>query len=448
MSLLIVPLYAAITVKVETGGKVQDLTLEQYVTAVVAGESSVFQSSEALKAMAIAARTYAVRFRGRHGKEGYDFCETTHCQRIDISPASPRVEEAVANTAGELLWFQGKPAFTPYARDCGGRTEAAAAIWADLAASYLISKPDPYCARAGGPTWQWRGDPAAMAEALRKSGLHAPNRVERVTIVERTASGRVRTLMLTGAGESVRISEGPFRLAIGRGLGWNTIRGDTYEVTGVAFTGKGSGHGVGLCQRGADEMGREGRSYREILAFYYPGTAVGLTAAGLSWQLLKDDRVSLWTVQPNQDKTVLASAERSLRHLESQTRWPSPRGISVRVYPDLDTYRNATGEPGTVAAYTQGHRIYMQPVRMLESRGILDSTVAHELAHVLIGSQAKGELPVWFQEGLANYLAGLKSPVGALVGRYGEATVLAWVRLGLPREVTNASASQPAMKSR
>jgi len=114
----------------------------------------------------------------------------------------------------------------------------------------------------------------------------------------------------------------------------------------------------------------------------------------------------------------------------------------------LDTYRNATGEPGSVAGYTQGRRIYLQPVQMLQSRKVFESTLAHELAHVLILSQAKPELPVWFQEGLANYLAGLKTPISPLIRRYSEATVLGWVKRGLPADVTNASASHPAMKSK
>jgi stage II sporulation protein D len=257
--------------------------------------------------------------------------------------------------------------------------------------------------------------------------------------------------MLTGAGESVRISAGPFRLAVGRALGWNTIRGDRYDVSFVAFKGTGSGHGVGLCQQGADEMGREGRSYREILSYYYPGTAVGLTAAGLAWQRLSGERLALWTVRPNQDKIVLASAQRLLAGLERQTGWSAPAGIEIRVYPDLDTYRNATGEPGSIAGYTQGHRIYLQPLQMLQSRKAFESTLAHELAHVLIGSQSRSELPLWFQEGLANYLAGLstaKTPVGALVRCYGETAVLGWVKRSLPAEVTNASTSHPAIKSR
>lgn len=446
--LLALPLCAATTVKVKTNGKILDLTLEQYVAAVVAGESSVFQSKEALQAMAVASRTYAVRLRGRHAAEGYDFCETTHCQRLEPGPTNPRIEEAVAETEGELLWFQGKPAFTPYSRDCGGRTE-------EGAEPYLSSHPDPYCTRAGQSHWQWLADPKALADALHQSGLRSPSNIERIAIVERTSSGRARTLLLTGAGQSIRVSESSFRFAIGRALGWNTIRSDQFDVSRLLFNGLGAGHGVGLCQRGADEMGRAGRSYRDILAFYYPGTAIGLTGTGLSWQHLSGERLALWTVRPNQDKVVLASAEHLVHDLELRTGWPLPANIQIRVYPDLDTFRNATGEPGSVAAYTQNRRIYLQPVQMLQSHGALTSTLAHELAHVLVSSQARPELPLWFQEGLANYLAGSRATyreataqVAALANRYGEAAVLGWVKRGLPPDVTNASTSHPATKSK
>ena len=193
-------------------------------------------------------------------------------------------------------------------------------------------------------------------------------------------------------------------------------------------------------------MGKEGRSFREILAFYYPGTVVGLTGTGLAWQHLSGDRLSLWTVRPEQDKIVLALAERLVLELEARTHWHARSDIAIRVYPDLDTFRNATGEPGSVAGYTQGRWIYLQPVPVLQSRNALQSTLAHELAHVLIESQARAALPLWFKEGLANYLAGpirqntypeATARVVTLMHRYGEATVLAWVRRGLPPTETS-----------
>ncbi len=76
-----------------------------------------------------------------------DLCDSTHCQRVIPSAVTPRLEAAAAATAGELLWYDGKPAFTPYTRDCGGRTEDAAAVWPDLAAPYLKSHADVWCVR-------------------------------------------------------------------------------------------------------------------------------------------------------------------------------------------------------------------------------------------------------------------------------------------------------------
>jgi stage II sporulation protein D len=440
------------------GATVMDVPMERYVAGVLAGESSVFRSDEALKAMAVAARTYAVRQRGRHAAEGYDFCTTTHCQRLDLDAITPRLESIAGETAGELLWFRGKPAFTPYTRDCGGRTEDAGDVWPDQAMPYLKSHGDPYCTRGATAAWTWAVDPRQIADALLHSQLHAPARLEQVSIARRTASGRALVLTLSGGGEAEPISASSFRFAIGRSLGWNTILSELYEVQTaggrVVFQGRGAGHGVGLCQLGADQMGAEGRSYREILAFYYPGTAVGITARGLAWQRLGGDKVALFTTQPERDGAVLALAERAAREWVERTRWPVPPHVEIRVYPDLDSFRNATGEPGWVAGYTQGRRVHLQPAEMLRSRGVLEGTVRHEMLHVLVESCAAPDLPLWFREGLVGCLADGRrhgeaaSTVANLIQRYGEATVLDWVSRGLPPEVKNSSASHAATKSK
>jgi stage II sporulation protein D len=293
-------------------------------------------------------------------------------------------------------------------------------------------------------------------------------------------------LTLAGESGSARISADSFRFAVGRELGWNTLRSDRYRVQSskgrIAFEGSGSGHGVGLCQIGAEQMGSEGRSYRDILAFYYPGTVVGLTGRGLSWQRLSGDSLAMLTTQPEQDRTVLAAAERIERALAQRTHWPIPPNIELRVYPDLDTFRNATGEPGWVAAHTEGRRIDLQPGSVLRAKGALDSTLGHELAHAFVEAQTASApsraIPLWFQEGLAAFLqegrgAGTaripseadlrqttdatrarlaygqaQAEVGALVQHYGETAVLDWVKRGLPAEVANASASQAAPKSK
>ena len=169
--LIVLPMLLAAqsAVRVHVGSATLAVPLERYVAGVLAGESSVFRSDEALKAMAVAARTYAVRLRGRHAAEGFDFCATTHCQRFDPDAVTPRLESIAAETAGELLWFQGKPAFTPYTRDCGGRTEDAAAVWPDLAAPYLKSHDGP-ARRLGVAVERGSGDGWPMRCAGRNCG--------------------------------------------------------------------------------------------------------------------------------------------------------------------------------------------------------------------------------------------------------------------------------------
>ena len=139
---------ATIKVRPAAGKPTIDLPVERYVAAVLAAESGGFRSDEALKAMAVAIRTYAIHFRGRHSAEGYDLCGTTHCQRLDFESLIPRLQALANQTAGELLWFEGKPVFACYSRSCGGITESAASVWNDLGAPFLRSRSDPYSSPA------------------------------------------------------------------------------------------------------------------------------------------------------------------------------------------------------------------------------------------------------------------------------------------------------------
>jgi stage II sporulation protein D len=398
----------AVRMTAPDGGKVVEMPLEQYVAGVLAGESSVFRSDEALKAMAIAARTYAVRLRGRHAKEGFDFCATTHCQRVDPKAVTAHLEAIADETAGELLWFEGKPAFACYTRDCGGRSEDAGAVWPDLAAAYLRSHDDPYCQRSGGARWQWSGTGQEILSALQESGLHAPRTLREIALKQTTASGRAQVLALIGDGETVPISAGSFHFALGRTLGWDTLRSERYRVRAAngrfVFEGSGAGHGVGLCQDGADRMGSEGHSYRDILSFYYPGTLVGLTGRGVKWTRLGGEFVTVLSTQPNQDAVVVEKAERFARALSERTKLALPRQIEIRLYPDLDTFRNATAAPGSVAGLTRGSRIDLQPVSVLRSRGVFDSTLRHELLHVLVENWVRPGVSVPVRERIVECL--------------------------------------------
>ena len=123
------------------------MTVEEYTAAVVQGETAGDMPAEALRAMAVAARTYATHFRGRHKAEHFDFCDSTHCQFVNANVA-PAVVAAAEQTRGELLWDHGKPVAAYYHQDCGGKTEAASNVWpkADGAGSDTLN--DPYCVRS------------------------------------------------------------------------------------------------------------------------------------------------------------------------------------------------------------------------------------------------------------------------------------------------------------
>ncbi|HWR14263.1 MAG TPA: SpoIID/LytB domain-containing protein [Terriglobales bacterium] len=432
------------------------MPLEDYVTAVLQGESGGFKSDEALKSMAVAARTYAMRFGSRHKLEGFDFCDTTHCQDVRLGNESARMRAAVSATEGELLWFEGRPAATYYHRSCGGELEDASALEPTLRAPYLRRHQDDYCSR----TDEWR---AEIAKADLARALGRP--VNTLSVAERTGSGRTAKVLVNGR----PMSAVDFRLGIGRALGWDKIRSDLYQMEDrgdrIAFRGRGQGHGVGLCQTGADAMGARGKSYREILAYYYPGTALGLNAQGLAWEKLPGASVDVVTTNRNDAATLIPVVERAFSFAQNATPWKVSGRPQVKVYPTIGIYRDATGEPGWVAASTRGNVIRLQPLSTLQRTGALESTLRHEFLHMLIESQARGDSPLWLREGLAIYLSNratarpakvdvvalerrlhslrteaemraayrdCASAVADAVQRYGLPKVLDWVKSGVP----------------
>ena len=372
------------------------MPLEEYVTAVLQGESAGFKSDEALKAMAVAARTYAVRFSSRHSLEGFDFCDTTHCQDLRLGNESPRARAAAAATEGELLWFEGRPAAAYYHRSCGGEIDDAKTLEPDLHVRYLKRRHDDYCVRIP-DEWQSEISKRDLARALGRP-------VASVRVAARGDSGRVQRLLINNR----EINATDFRRAVGRTLGWDKLRSDLYEEEdwgdSILFRGRGQGHGVGLCQSGAESMGEQGHGYREILAYYYPGTGVGINAQGLSWQKLPGESLDLVSTDRNDVPILLPAAERALHFAVEHTGLQMRTRPQLKVYPTIAIYRDATGEPGWVAASTLGSTVRLQPIGTLQRTHSLDSTLRHELVHMLIESYAKSDTPLWFREGLAIYL--------------------------------------------
>ena len=452
--------------------------LESYVAAALEGESATFTNPESLKAMAVVVRTYAARFRPRHGEEGFDFCDNTHCQNLNFTGPTPAIRAAVDATRGELLWYQAEPAATYYHQNCGGTLAAGEEIWPTVREPYLRSHADPYCVQGAPLPWRAEFSRPEFEKALRDQGLSMPGQWTELTIDRRGPSGRALRLSFRSPSAPPQpISASSLRFAIGRTFGWNRIRSDLYDVEAAAdsvvFNGRGAGHGVGLCQAGAEEMAREGKSYRQILDFYYPGTQLGKTAQGLVWQTRDSAAFELKSTQPEADGEVLAAAQKILDALHADLGWTPDFKIQLRVFPNLDAYRNTTGQPGWVAAYTRGHVISLQTVADLKAKSALESTLRHELIHVLVESRGKADTPLWFREGLVLYLsdpeqnsqpvtmseremenalehpgsqemlrrvyAAARTRVAQMVQQNGRETVLQWLSSGLPAASSHLS---------
>jgi stage II sporulation protein D (peptidoglycan lytic transglycosylase) len=469
------------------------MPLEEYVAAVLMAESGDFENAESQKAMAVVARTYAMRFLGQHATEGFDFCDTTHCQVFGWKGANAAVRRAVNATPGEVLRFEGKLAQTFYHQSCGGTTAAAREAWPSVTEAYLTSHADGYCAARGVLKWESAIRVADVDRALRAAGIAMPAGWRAIEIASRSESGRAQRLKLSGgSGGSAAISASSFRFAVDRELGWNKIRSDLYDVRTageqIIFSGRGSGHGVGMCQAGAEEMAREGKSYKEILSFYYPGTQIAAqmtqtggagTAGGAKWQKRSGERVELLSTQPDVDAPILPIAERVLKEDEAAIGWKAGAGLRLQVYATLDLYRDTTGQPGWVAASTRGKTIRMQPLAELQKRSIVESTLRHEIFHVLVEAKAKAATPLWFREGIVLFLsnsngagtvagamtdeeietvlrqprnreevqkayAAAQSRVTRLIEERGKETVLGWLSGGIPGNVRGNSGGSAA----
>jgi stage II sporulation protein D (peptidoglycan lytic transglycosylase) len=386
------------------------MPMDEYIAGVLAGETGNFKSDETLKAMAVTARTYALHFGARHAIDGFDFCDSTHCQNLRLSDVTPRLRKVVESTAAEVLWYDGEPAATYYHANCGGTTEDGRYIMGndEQRAPYLKQHSDSYCIRSSNNRWRSEVTQEQLQRALANEGVNVPGHLRSVTVARRTASGRVEFLTVSGS-RSMTVPGLTFRSAIGRNIGWDRLKSNWYDVRvagdRIVFNGRGSGHGVGLCQIGAEVMGEEGKSYREILSFYYPGTRLGVSAQGSQWQQLSSEDVVLYTERPEHDRPLLPLATRLMHESEESTGLLYNGAAKLKAYPTVAAFRDATGEPGWVAASTRGRTIRLQPTDVLRDTGRLESTLRHELLHMLVEAHAKAGTPLWFREGLVLYLS-------------------------------------------
>ena len=247
-------------------GNVTSMALEDYIWGVVLAEMPASYEPEALKAQAVAARTYALRTK-RH--ENADICTYYGCCQAYVTPEDytgsakmrEKVRQAVLATAGQVVTYQGKLIEATYFSCSGGRTEDAAAVWgADI--PYLQSVISPGEEKSADYTKTVSMTAETFADAFDGLSGTPDSWIGKITY---TKGGGVATIEIGGTeykGTQVRQ-----RLKLR-----STAFTITINASSVSITTKGFGHRVGLSQDGAEAMAVGGSDYAGILAHYYPGT--------------------------------------------------------------------------------------------------------------------------------------------------------------------------------
>jgi len=230
---------------------------ETAVASIVAAESTVETPFQALKAQAVATRSYLAASRGRH--RDFDFCDTTHCQFLREPPApGTTVAQAVEATRDMVLAYGSEPFAAMYTRSCAGRTRTPTELDLPAATYPYYSVECKYC---------------------REHPVRWSSRIS----VEDAAT--------------LRSSNEPARLRAARHLGWNTIPSNDFIVIKengqILVEGTGQGHGIGLCQSGAKAMAADGADFRQILSHYYPNTAI--VSIHMVADSLSQQRETVWT---------------------------------------------------------------------------------------------------------------------------------------------------------
>lgn len=251
---------------------VNEIDLEEYLYGVVPQEVPRSWSDEVIKAQCVVARTFALSRRNPDPNAAWDLDDSTLSQMYGgYAKEDERVNRLVDRTAGEVLYYEGRPAVAYYHSTCGGRTEDAAEVWGGRV-FYLRSVPCPWCVASPYSRWVLRISAERLADRLRGAGPFEARSLE-VRVLSVNASGRVSSVEVSDATGRRRVLRGnEFRSLVGNGdlrsLAFTVVR----QADEFVFQGRGWGHGVGLCQWGAKALSDAGVDYRRILSHYYPGT--------------------------------------------------------------------------------------------------------------------------------------------------------------------------------
>jgi len=252
---------------------IEELGIEDYIKGVLPAEMGNGWPLEALKAQAVAARTYALYSLKRFDSDGFDLSADVRSQAYAGAASDrPEILEAVRSTDSEVLSYKGEILHAFYHANCGGHT--APANWGNEHIKPLSGVVCRYCSFSPSYSWTLSFTQSQILKFLASQGYEA-QRVKSIRITSRNKGQRAEWMRITTDEGSADIPVKDFR----RWAGGNVMK-STYIISissrrgKFEIRGRGYGHGVGMCQDGAKGMARKGSDYERILRYYYPGADI------------------------------------------------------------------------------------------------------------------------------------------------------------------------------
>lgn len=250
------------------------LPLEDYVSSAAIselgelGRNKKDLNNSLLAAQEIVIRTYIHNEKKRHFNDNYQFCDLTHCIHFaGITNNPPLTEDLI---------LKGKNSVNGYFHStCGGLLTGPEVFWSrhEISENYRKGNDGdiPNCKDSPHFNWETILTSSELEEALEISNLNS------IKVILK--DGRVKSILHSNfEGKENEISISVFYSKIGKAYGWNKIKSNYFQIKKKGsiylFEGRGLGHGIGMCQWGAHSLAAKGKSYQEILSFYYPGTEI------------------------------------------------------------------------------------------------------------------------------------------------------------------------------
>jgi len=277
------------------------INVEEYLFSVVPSEMPAWWPEEALKAQAIAARSYVFAHLGRHAKSGYDLCDTVHCAAYNgVGSEHSRTNQAVLSTLGEVCYYQDSVVDAVYSSNSGGYSESSEDVWGHSypyltgvssmledgfdfplepyqVREWLINESDSYSGiplYAGFNKYRWI---KIMPVEYILDKYHLQE-LKNILPQGRSKGGSIDKILIQGKEKEITLKRDSIRSGLGDLRSNRFIMDKIYSVDGIIeqiiFYGSGWGHNVGMDQTGAAGMAEDGYTYQDIINHYYQGTEI------------------------------------------------------------------------------------------------------------------------------------------------------------------------------